>query len=448
MKMRLLVLILVVLIAVSGCGRISSSESSVSDSKSETASEASSKDDTASESPVSEGFDLDGKGTEEAPYLISDKAGLLSFASELNGGKDTSGLFFALTADIQLNPADIFETDGVPDTEWTPAGTKNNPFRGSFDGANFHIIGLYCVDEAMNSCAALFGYASGAEIKNVALSDGALVCNNGDAAGIAAFADGCIIERCTAYITISGKEAGGICASFGSGRIFACINRGSVNGTDAGGIVGSLAPDKDTSAVIVGCVNDGKINGSSSGGIVGNGISGHGSAVPRHCMNRGEISGASGDTFAAAGGIVGSAWCEGSAITVFRCFNSGKIVSPTAGGIAGFMKSVMSGGTGSDSMGECVLMQCFSVGEISGTLSGGIMPKATNEGGYGAEAYVYDCFCLGSETDFGQSITASQAAKPEGFGLEYGGSSWELDKEAGYPTLVNYFASISDFTLS
>ena len=78
--------------------------------------------------------------------------------------KDFSGKTVTLAADLTYTDADNF----------TPIGTAAHPFKGTFDGGNHTITGLstegtYYTDEA-GSYLGLFGYTSGAEIKNLTLS--------------------------------------------------------------------------------------------------------------------------------------------------------------------------------------------------------------------------------------------------------------------------------------
>ena len=59
-------------------------------------------------------------------FSIEDAGDLAQFAAMVNGGNDFSGKTVKLTADINLE-----------DQDWTPIGTKTNPFSGIFDGNGF-----------------------------------------------------------------------------------------------------------------------------------------------------------------------------------------------------------------------------------------------------------------------------------------------------------------------
>ena len=93
---------------------------------------------------------------------ISTPEALAKFAAEVNAGNSYSGVTVYLTADI-----DLAEIATRSESNWTPIGTKANPFKGTFDGQD-HTVSNLKIDDAELSYAGLFGYAqSPAEIKNV-----------------------------------------------------------------------------------------------------------------------------------------------------------------------------------------------------------------------------------------------------------------------------------------
>ena len=75
-------------------------------------------------------------------YQIGTCGDLYKFAAMVNGGE--TGINGRLTADIDLNGSDT--------KQWTPIGTAEKPYKGTFDGkdaeGNAHVIsGLYFSDE-------------------------------------------------------------------------------------------------------------------------------------------------------------------------------------------------------------------------------------------------------------------------------------------------------------
>ena len=105
--------------------------------------------------PVSVTVTKTGEGTESSPYLISSKKELELFAAEVNGGNSFSGEYVQLTADIDLNSE-----------EWTPIGTKDYPFKGSFDG-NGKTISNLCIKSPDGEKLGLFGVVAKSDDSSV-----------------------------------------------------------------------------------------------------------------------------------------------------------------------------------------------------------------------------------------------------------------------------------------
>lgn len=115
-------------------------------------------------------------------YEIADAADLYGLAILVNSGNTFEGIKIKLTADIDLNPEQDAKFEVINSVikemqelvnEWIPIGTESNPFKGSFDGNNKTIRGLY-IDKSVNDGenAGLFGYIDAAVIRDVGLVDG------------------------------------------------------------------------------------------------------------------------------------------------------------------------------------------------------------------------------------------------------------------------------------
>ena len=93
---------------------------------------------------------LSGKGTAEAPYVISSADELSIFRDLVNSGNDAgfSIAAFKLSSDIDLDSK-----------EWTPIGTNEHPFSGVFDG-NGHTISNLVINSS-GSYNGLFGKVVG-----------------------------------------------------------------------------------------------------------------------------------------------------------------------------------------------------------------------------------------------------------------------------------------------
>ena len=85
-----------------------------------------------------------GKGTEAEPYLIANAAQLAYFRNEVDGGRNFEGEFVKLTADINLNKINFDPIGwGYVNSSWNRDGKEGLVFRGTFDGGNNTIFGLY-----------------------------------------------------------------------------------------------------------------------------------------------------------------------------------------------------------------------------------------------------------------------------------------------------------------
>ncbi|MFI3262343.1 MAG: hypothetical protein R3Y26_05490 [Rikenellaceae bacterium] len=202
-----------------------------------------------------------GTGTEGDPYQISTSDELRLFSGNVNMGLGYSGEYFAMTQDIDL---------GGESNEFIAIGNSTNKFQGTFDGCGYEVSGLYINNS--DSYQGLFGYISGATIKNVGVS--------GD--------------------VISSSYIGGIAGRAYSSTVVNCYYAGSVSSSDTtnsyiGGIVGYVS----STTFVVNCYNTGNVNGNRYvGGIVGYTSGSY--AIVTNCYSVGAVSGSS-----YTGGVVG-----------------------------------------------------------------------------------------------------------------------------------------------
>lgn len=303
-----------------------------------------------------------------------------------------------LTTDIELNKAvnDVEATNWThwgeaspPDglAQWTPIGTASNRYRGSFDGADYTISGIYINEPAIDN-QGLFGMtAAGSEIKNLTVSEsyirakdyvGAIVglhygymtaCHNSgniDGHSYVGGLAGQVSEPETYIINISacdnsGKVTGnGICVGgvvgLCEGTVSQSSNVGTITGTGAnhGGVAGEAY-------YVIDCGNGGNVSGSSFvGGVAGM------SFGTRCSGNSGTVVG--GDH---VGGVIGGVSTDNGWIN--NCYNSG-IISGTekVGGVTGNAKDI--------------LKNCFNTGAATGTINVGLVA------GYAESTTVTNCY--------------------------------------------------------
>ena len=128
-----------------------------------------------------------GDGTKENPFEITSAAELYWLAEVVNGGKCSEygdgNCSAELTTNLTVNSNLLGENNANVDAEtgeykgsapanvWTPIGTYDNQYTGTFDGKGNTVSGLYFNDESMHYVG-LFGYiSSGATVQNVGVID-------------------------------------------------------------------------------------------------------------------------------------------------------------------------------------------------------------------------------------------------------------------------------------
>ena len=260
-------------------------------------------------------------------YEISNANELYAFATIVNGGNNTINA--ELTADIDLNPGYTFNANGTVTyndqtvtegfASWTPVGSANNSYAGTFDGADLTISGLYY--NGTDVYSGMFAYMSGV-VKNLNLTNTYVksqVTTSGSkdishTAGIAAYSSGeinnCSYSGAIVNTTYYVAYAGGIVAE-NKGLVFDCVNYGSLNikttnqSAYVGGVVGRQTTEDDIIRISC-CYNEGTITAISetygySGGIIGY-ITG---GILSDCYNIGDASIDSDAGGGYSGGIVG-----------------------------------------------------------------------------------------------------------------------------------------------
>ena len=334
---------------------------------------------------------------EDGYYEIATAGQLKWFADEVNSGKPE--LNARLTADIDLS--------GVCSAAapWTPIGDQANgkDYRGTFDGQNHKITGLYLENKGSlanvsSYYTALFGLCDGAAIKNVSVYGEAKAITR-YVAGIVGRACGistkrtCTIENCHNYVTLTGEPT--------NDQIY--------------GHAGVAASAQDT--VIRGCSNSADINGYQgyTGGIVAD--ASYGKTTIEGCWNTGAILLRGWHhQFRGVGGIVGNACKE---VNITDCYNTGAIsfyyktqkIQQAAGGIVGLAGE-------SSHASTITLTNCYATGTVSGqdddqASMGALVGKVTDNEKTTLTAT--NCYYLDSAVQTGAASTATITVKGTAF---------------------------------
>jgi len=279
---------------------------------------------------------LDGDGTEDDPYVITNVDELQAIEQDLNA-------HYVLANDIDASETEAWNAGGG----FEPIGDFGEPFSGSLDGQRHTITGLI-IDQSSNR-AGLFGSVDG-KVKYLNIED-AEVRTSGSRAGIAMGENLGEVERVYTSGTVESGEqiAGGLVGSAGEdGLITKSGSEATVSGDERiGGLIGEhrnnhltvksyavgevTAPNDERAGGLIGRhTNDAELRNSysastTSGGDVG-GLVGHhrDEGHISDIYSAGEVSGQD-DSI---GGITG--------IVVSESFNNGywdvEVTGQTEGG--------------------------------------------------------------------------------------------------------------------
>ena len=272
---------------------------------------------------------------------------------------------YALTADLDLSGW----------ANWTPIGTTDAPFTGTFDGCGRVIRGL-TITSPTGSYAGLFGATDGADIKNVGLEQVSIVFSASGTVNAGAVAGrldgGTSLTNC--YVTGSLFVVGGYgstllhvggLAGYAAASLTDCSNRASIYVCDApticiGGVAGYV---ESGSYTLTRCSNDGEVTTNDTttnaycGGVFGRLSSG---LTVNQCRNLALVEanryyGASGSTFA-LGGIAGA-----SDSSLSNCYNQGDVV----GGELECYQSCSGGIVGQFYRSGTTILFCYNSGNVS-----------------------------------------------------------------------------------
>ena len=293
-------------------------------------------------------YDIDGDGSKDAVYEISNAGQLYWFAGLVNGtlsGETQNASANAvLTADIVVNK-NVLKSDGTVNEgtfkEWTPIGNSyNGSYTGIFEGQNHTISGLYFKQENTEEVG-FFGYNRG-KISNVGILD-SYFCGF--------------------------SQVGGVCG-YNSSTITNCYNKGVVDGTadrasSFGGVCGCNL------GILTNCYNTGIVKGQL---FVG-GVSGNNGKMITNCYNTGIVKGGTIINCNNEGKVSGTEYYVGGVSgenkkTITNCYNTGIVSGQSyVGGVNGYNIN----GT---------IINCNATGEVNGTDSyvGGVIGRNLNKG--------------------------------------------------------------------
>jgi hypothetical protein len=291
-----------------------------------------------------------GSGEPNNPYQIGSAVDLLELAADANDYNKP----FVLMADINLVSYSFTTAVIAPDTDNSNSTFEGTAFTGVFDGNN-HTISNLTIDTngAGNDYLGLFGYASGGEIKNLALENISITGGN------------------------DSYYLGGL-AGYNQSNISNCCSTGNVSGGDNSGYLGGLMGQNAGS--ISNCYSTGNFTGGVNSYYLG-GLVGYNYGSISNCYSTGAVTG--GDGLVDIGGLVG--WNYGS---INNCYATGTVTggdnSFIVGGLVAenyvsnisdcYSTGHVTGGDNSDYLGGLVgvnydngsISDCYSTGHVTG----------------------------------------------------------------------------------
>lgn len=352
-----------------------------------------------------------------AQYEIGNAGQLYWFAALVNGtlAEVTQNVSAnaVLTADISVNK-DLLASISID--EWGEATANKNVLKwerigkdisdddsdeervlyaGTFDGQGHTISGLYFNEEFKNGIG-LFGFVSGANIKNVGVVDSYFRGFNG-VGGVCGNAENTTIENCynTGNVFAGNMCSGGLCAAAINTTIDNCYNTGTVRGREIsfGGVCGNAL-----NSTIKNCHNTGTVSEVMNGQIVGGVCASAANSTIENCYNTGTVKGS-----VSVGGVCGyTDVSDSTASYIINGYNSGDVLGETElGGVSGRVNGGFA-------------INCYNIGTVNGQI--------TNEGaivGSINEYYPYcfsNCYYLKgsnaeentSDNNYGTSMTKEQ----------------------------------------
>lgn len=319
----------------------------------------------------------EGDGSEDSPYQIESWENLYWISQDTSQWKK----HFIQTSDIKM-PQNIIEWDSG--AGWTPIGTKETNFQGTYNGKG-HIIDSLFIKRDSSRYIGLFGLVEGSDgafieslnVTNLHISAktdvGGLIGNN---------KNGSTILHCSVTGKINGhsENIGGLIGANQSSEIYHCFSILDISseGISIGGLIGNNFDN----SYISNCHSIGNIEGSQRvGGLVGS-----------NRKSNIEISLSSGQVYGGkwyTGGLIGQ---NSDTCTITQCFSTSNTIASgeSVGGLIGFTT-------------KALITDCYSTGNVQGTKKvGGLIGYNYDQsgsiigGGKSTSSTIKNCYSIGT----------------------------------------------------
>ena len=252
------------------------------------------------------------------PYLIYTANQLAGLAQLVNNGAS-----FKNKTITQADDIDLFDYQN-----WTPIGTKSNPFQGIFDGDGHTVTGLSVTTSEWISVG-LFGNVEGATVRHLGVEDAVIVGIMNAGGVVGELFSGSVINCYSTGSVHGGYDGtggvGGVIGLVRNSNVTSCFSTAIANGEEnVGGVIGKLYDSRNLTK----CYSTGRVNGSKKvGGVVG---WVHNNCKVTTCYFTGSVSGVT-----RVGGVAGLVVNSSGLI---NCYSTAEVRgSQYVGGVAGFV---------------------------------------------------------------------------------------------------------------
>lgn len=357
--------------------------------------------------------DVSPDGSESNPYLMFNGA---NWSYYMGGSVSSTDKYFELSNDLTVSDVITTTFNGTLDGKGHTVTLANNKaLLKEISGATLKNLTV----TAASTFTAPTGYTY-----NDALGFAPIVCN-----AISSYISDCINEVNISCTTIT--RVSGICANASSCDFVRCINNGNISSSasDVAGIVCRCS----SSGSIDGCVNRGDLSCSNTSSVYLGGILCQSNFSVTNCMNYGQvgIESASVTTICYCGGIVafgispsvisgcgnyGIVYSKvNSTSTVYlggiigdaqfanaivNCFNVSDLNTVT-GAVSNYSKLYIGGISGHTTSAS--FSNCYSIGQINGYFSGGMVGDVQVSS---SSATIDNCYFYGSLSNRGGGMQA------------------------------------------
>jgi len=324
---------------------------------------------------VSDYYDRDlelyGQGTSESPYIIACDQNLRTLAKKVNDSRYNKKIDHTVFFKQYADTIDLEHLSFVCDNKqgWSPIGTNPTvPFKGNYDGNHKVIKGLdICRYE--DAGVGLFGFTTGAYIKNVKIQDSRISGN---------IAVGALIGS----VTTEGGERS--CTFVDSCQVLdgvQVIGTEEKGGVATGGLIGCV--DMNSKVIVTNCSTDANAQISScfnAGGIIGTtGL--YATVLLSDCINNASVT----SQYSGCGGLIAS----GDTVSITSCKNYGDITGSIAYNGAEGTVGIGTGGLIGGS-GISIIASSVNYGKVEGKEGVGGIIGSTRVSGSDTEAYTFN----------------------------------------------------------